>query len=220
MKKIGLQKFTDEKKFADHLWSQDVITPDDTAMFKTKKGSDYFRAEFHKRLNEFKGEEYDKLLKQIDPILHESSKNALWENHHLQITQFIATYIDEYGAMPNKTKIADGTRLSRNTIHKHFKAYQQLDIYKGQHEQFKIMRDKILAKVYQYATRGDVKACKVFLEFTGGLNNNGTSTQNLTQNNFIQVNNTIIRQENIRDLDEDQLKQIEEIINKKVLITV
>ncbi len=54
------------------------------------------------------------------------------------------------------------------TIHKHFAEYQKESPYLAQAEQVKAMRDKVLAKVFQFAISGNVKAARVFLEATGG----------------------------------------------------
>ncbi len=72
----------------------------------------------------------------------------------------------------------------------------------------------LLAKVFQFAVNGDTGAAKLYLTAMGCLNNvqppASTSIQN--QNNFIQINNTILSQETIEQLNVDQLNAIECIL--------
>jgi len=60
-----------------------------------------------------------------------------------------------------------------------------------------------------------VKACRLFLDVTGGLNSNVTITNKYNQNNYIQINNTIVNDEVLNVLTKEQLNQIERIINGK-----
>lgn len=210
-KERSLQKFTVLNKI-EELFKKKILTKPDLEILTTQEEKDEFVKELNKRMQSLKGVELDKYLKQVGGILAEESKNMVWENNHLTITQFLNTYIDEYGQMPNKTRIAEGTALSRVTVHKHFKEYSESPIYKEQADQFKIMRDKILAKVYQFAKGGDVKACRLFLEATGGIENHINKPVKINQNNFIQINNTVLSQEKIKSLNPDQLSQIEAIV--------
>jgi hypothetical protein len=47
-----------------------------------------------------------------------------------------------------------------------------------------------------------------------------TTTVYGTQNNYLQINNTIIKQETIRQLSPEQLKQIEEMVEKSLKVEV
>jgi hypothetical protein len=77
------------------------------------------------------------------------------------------------------------------------------------------MGPKVLARVYAFAVNGDVKAARLFLQATGYLQaTNNPSTGIETQNNYIQINNTIINQSKLKELPLDKLTQIEEILNK------
>ncbi len=66
-----------------------------------------------KKINETKGDELEKLLKQIVDIMPTDTKNQLWENNHSQITASVKKYIEEYGVMLTKNQIAKNTGLSR-----------------------------------------------------------------------------------------------------------
>jgi len=76
------------------------------------------------------------------------------------------------------------------------------------------MTSKVLAKVFQFAVNGDMRAAKIYLNIFGSVNNvqppNNTLIQN--QNNFIQINGTVISQETVMHLNSDQLNMIENIL--------
>jgi len=94
--------------------------------------------------------------------------------------------------MPSKVEIAKKTELSRPTIHKHLKDYSNHPLYLEQTEQFRIVREKVLAKVFKFAVNGDIKAAKLFLEFIG---NADLKCNTVTiQNNYIQINQIKITQ--------------------------
>ena len=122
--------------------------------------------------------------------------------------------MQEKGRMPSKTEIAAKTELSRQTINKHFKYYSTRPEYLGQIEQFRFMTSKVLAKLFQFAVNGDMRAAKIYLNIFGSVNNvqppNNTLIQN--QNNFIQINGTVISQETVMHLNSDQLNMIENIL--------
>ncbi len=114
--------------------------------------------------------------------------------------------------MPTKNELAESTGLSRQTIHKHLKEYATHPLYEGYIEQFKFMAPKVLAKVYKFAINGDIRACRLYFDILGanGLTANYTLIKN--QNNYIQINNTVLSQENIRSLTPEQLNIIEEVL--------
>ena len=115
--------------------------------------------------------------------------------------------------MPTKTEIAIKTELSRQTIHKHLKEYTSHPQYLQQVEQFRFMTSKVLAKVFQFAVNGDIGAAKLYFNVMGNLN--GQPSNNIliqNQNNFIQINGTILSQETIKNLNPEQLNTIETIL--------
>ena len=81
-------------------------------------------------------------------------------------------------------------------------------------EQFKFMAPSLLANVYKHALSGDMRAAKLYLQMAGTTGKQQAGTVVNEQNNYIQVNNTILSQENLERLTADQLNQIESIINK------
>lgn len=81
-------------------------------------------------------------------------------------------------------------------------------------EQFKFLSSKVLATVCQLALNGDTGAAKLYFQVIGNLSNNEASNNTLiqNQNNFIQINGTVLSQEKIKQLNPDQLLQIENIL--------
>jgi hypothetical protein len=72
---------------------------------------------------------------------------------------------------------------------------------------------KVLAKVFKLAVNGDMRAAKLYLN-TMGLNNEPAPTNTLihNQNNYIQINGTVLSQEAIQRLSNEQLNTIEAIL--------
>ena len=57
-----------------------------------------------------------------------------------------------------------------------------------------------------------MKAARLYLEMVGATNKRQANTVINEQNNYIQINNTILSQENLKQLSTEQLNQIENII--------
>ncbi len=70
----------------------------------------------------------------------------------------------------------------------------------------------ILARLYDFAFQGDVKAAKLFLDATGNLNHSSNPMFIQNQNNYIQINGIVLSQESIKLLSPEQLTQIENIV--------
>jgi len=77
------------------------------------------------------------------------------------------------------------------------------------------MSHNILANVFKYAVKGDMKAARLYLEMVGAINKPQNNSVVNQQNNYIQINNTILSQENLKQLTAEQLNQIESIITNK-----
>jgi hypothetical protein len=118
------------------------------------------------------------------------------------------------GVMPNKSAIARETGLSRQTVAKHFAAYKRHPEYTAEMEQFKFMAPNVLASVFKHALNGDIKAARLYFQMVGATNSQSRTCGIINeQNNYIQINNTILSQENLKQLSAEQLSQIENIIS-------
>ncbi len=73
------------------------------------------------------------------------------------------------------------------------------------------MTSKVLAKVFKFAVNGDLKACRLFFDIVG-KGNTPENTPKLEQKNYIQINNTVLSQDELKQLTEDQLTQIETVL--------
>ncbi|HZX59158.1 MAG TPA: hypothetical protein VFE54_10540 [Mucilaginibacter sp.] len=117
--------------------------------------------------------------------------------------------------MPAKNIIARETGLSRQTVAKHIAAYQKHPGYAAEMEQFKFIAPNVLASVGKHALNGDVRAARLYFEMVGASKQSRTGGVINEQNNYIQINNTILSQENLKQLSEEALNQIENIIRNR-----
>jgi DNA-binding XRE family transcriptional regulator len=115
--------------------------------------------------------------------------------------------------MPLKIDLAQRVGLSRQTLHKHFKEYKDKPLYSDHIETFRFMTEKLIAKMFQFALRGDVKAGRLYFDMIGQMG--GPAIKN--QTNYIQVNNLVISEERLKALHIDKLKEIEDILKDSEL---
>ena len=216
--KKGLQKFTDSKTFIEKLLAKPKITLSDVSELKGERKKEV-TAMLNEKLNTLKGRELDKFIEQVEVLIPPSGRNSLWERNNTMILATIANSIQDNNRMPTTGELETLTGLSRQTISKHLKEYSTHPLFLEQAEQFKFMHAKILANLFKYAVTGNVKAARLFLEVTGGLSENrANNTLIKTQNNFIQINGTVLSQEAIKQLKPEQLNSIEAILKNALLI--
>ena len=163
-------------------------------------------------LKGLKAGERDDFLDKIELIVPAFTKSDIWEYNHLRISSAITKFMHQSGVMPSKNAIAEETGLSRQTITKHLAAYKTHPEHLAEMEQFKFMAPRVLANVFKFAVNGDMKAARLYLEMVGATAKRQTSTVINEQNNYLQINNTILSQENLKQLTAEQLNQIENII--------
>lgn len=141
-----LQKFTESKTKVNQIQQLERITEKDMAELTAKEKND-FQEIITSKLNTSKDEELDALIYKIDEILPLSTKNQLWEHNHVKISIALSKLMQDYGLMPTKNQIAKETGLSRQTIFNHIKEYSSNPLYLKEVEQFKLLSNKVLAKV-------------------------------------------------------------------------
>jgi predicted transcriptional regulator len=198
----------------DQLFTLEKITPKDIEGL-TQAEYQYLVKTNSEKLAGLKGQARDQFLDQIDPILHPATKTAIWEQNQSVINRAVADYMREYGVMPNKSAIAKKTGLSRQTVFKHLKEYKHHPEYTAEMEQFKYMAPNILVNVFKRALSGDMRAAKLYFDMVGATGKQAAGTVINEQNNYIQVNNTKLSQQNLEQLSAEQLNQIENIIMNK-----
>ena len=197
----------------EHLLTLKEITTADIAGL-TQTERQHLAETCTEMLRQLNGTERDSFLQRIDLIIPAGTKSDIWEHNHSAITGAVSKLMGRHGLMPTKSDIAEETGLSRQTVAKHFKEYKRHPDFTGQMEQFKFMAPSLLAGVYRQALKGDIRAAKLYLQIAGATEKQQAGTVVNEQNNYIQVNNTILSQENLERLTADQLNQIESIINK------
>lgn len=212
----GLHKFTEAEKKIQQLLQKKKITTADLDNLLSDAERDIWAKEMTEKLNSLKGIERDEFLEKVEGITTQGTKNQIWEFNHVTITRFISKHMQDYGMLPNKNQIAEGTGLSRTTIHKHLKEYDSHPLYAEEMKKFRFMADRVLAKMFQLAIsdRGDVKAARLYFEVLG-LAGNGASqrTTIMNQKNYIQINGRVVSQDAIKSLSDEQVQLIEKALS-------
>ena len=99
-------------------------------------------------------------------------------------------------------------------MYNHWKGYATHPMFLEHAEQFRFLRSRLFAKIYQFALKGEIKAAKLYFDIIGNNLNSQPASNTLieNQNNYIQINGTVLSQENIKLLSSDQLKAIENML--------
>lgn len=205
-KKRGLQKFTDNE-FLNRLLNNQKIGNDEIDKL-TPRQINLFVEKYNSAIDDKK----DQLLDVVIDKLPEPVKHNIWEINHSNITNAILDYVMTCGTMPTKSKIAEYTGLSRPTINKHFKELDKNSLFSDHTDQFRMLVPKVMGEVLKQSIQGNIPAAKLFFNVMGCLNNGSNKT--IQNNNFIQINNTILKQETIEQLEPEQIKEIEAIVLK------
>lgn len=208
-----LQKRNELNEKFEKLFKLKRITQNDLDQLLTKQEQYLFKKELEKRINEAKGHELDELVEMAELIALKDFRLQVWEGHHTLIQKAIEDYVKIYGILPNTTQIARKTGLSRQTVAKHLKDLKDSNTYAMHLSKTKMLASNVIAKVFQIAMKGDLKACRMFLTIAGVLSHETNITE---QNNYIQINETLINEETIRKLSQEQLKAIEAIIKTAI----
>ena len=173
---------------------------------------EYLAETCSRKLSGLKGAERDDFLDKIAAIVPVHTRSQTWEYNHGVISDTISKLMQQYGSMPSQYLIARECGLSRPTVAKHLATYKMQPEFAAHMEQYKFMAPKLLANVYKSALNGDTRAARLYLETVGAVNKHQINTVVNKQNNYIQINNTILSQENLKRLSAEQLDQIEKMI--------
>jgi len=207
----AISRFQATKQKAERLLTLDKVTAKDLEdLDQAERG--YIAEVCTQRLALLTGAERDIFLDRIALIITPVTKADIWEVNHAVISNAISEYIERYGSMPSKSAIAEQTGLSRTTVTKHFETYKKQPEFIAQMEQFEFMGPKILANVCRHAIKGDMRAARLYFEMVGEQNPKSKNTIVNSQNNYIQINNTILSHDVIKQLSAEQLNQIENIV--------
>ena len=139
-------------------------------------------------------------------------RNQTYEINRDTICTFIHNNILEYGRFPSISVIADGTKLSRTTIYKHFKSGAMSKYGKTARGKMEYMATLALEKLYLVGIQDrNVSALKSFIELSGAIN----KPPSQKVNNYIQINNVKLSQEDIKELPHDVVAEIEQLLKRK-----
>jgi hypothetical protein len=201
------------------LFKQQQITKRDADALSPEESKELFDI-ITRLFNELTGEDKDEFEFKIEPLLQPETKRQVWEQNHLKIVLAIQQNIQKYGTMPTRTQLAEETGISRKSIQHHVKEYEKNTNYADQQQQHKFMGSQLLSIVLKKAMGGDMGAAKLYFSMISPkaetpVTGKRTLVQN--QNNYIQVNNTVLNQEKLNQLTPAQLTAIEGIINGQLL---
>jgi hypothetical protein len=212
----GLQKLTDSKPKIAQLLAIKQLKYKDLEILNDEEQNEFWEF-LNLKLRELKGEELDEFLQRVERITPRKTRNDLWERNHAIITEALNLGISLYGRMPTKLELEQQTELSRQTINKHLKEYSTHPIFIEQTERLRFLTSDLIARLFHFAVKGDMRAARLFLEVTGSINgqqSNNTFIRN--QNNYLQINGIVLNQEIIKRLNPEQLNNIEAILKKGV----
>ncbi|GAA4327971.1 hypothetical protein [Flaviaesturariibacter amylovorans] len=163
-------------------------------------------------INNLGDRDLDRFNEQVKELLPEETRNATWERNYVIISNAIHALTIEYNRFPILEEIARETSLSRTTVQKHMKEYIGSLLHLQRTDNLIAMRETVLQRVYREATKGNVRAAKVFLEATAPIASTPQNIRN-QQNNFIQVNGLTITREQVLALPEGTRAQLETILS-------
>jgi len=212
----SLQKLKEFQKKVKNLFLKSKIDYGDLEIFNEEEKNAFFELATLK-INELTGDQLDEFSKKIEGVISDDSKNHIWERNHNQITWAISALMQETGRMPTNREISIKSGLSRQSVHKHLKEYVKDPRFQEMQEQFQFMTSKVLAKIYGYAVKGDVRAARLYFE-TVKCFKSTPITHN--QTNYIQINQVKISQENIMQLNSEQLMKVEQVLRQVIPINL
>ena len=159
----------------------------------------------------------NELFNLLEPIkditsFYSQMKNHTWQKNHLKIIASISNLMQEKNRMPTNTEISIAAGLSEETTYKHLREFKEHDLARHEADKFQIMKDRVLTTVFNLGVQGDIRACKVYLDYFS------TSKQQpeLSQTNYIQINNLKITPEELERLPPATLQKIETLIKLPV----
>lgn len=194
----------------EETFTKDKITTKDLPASKEERKRLIEQIEAH--LRSLEGSELDDYLDRIDSLVEPGSdmKNQRWERTHLEILVCISRQAQESNRLPSITEIAQKTKYSRKTIHAHFADFETSPFFREERQKFKILNHTVLTQIFRSAIAGDVRASRLFLEFTGAVKSKGMIQ------NYIQINSLLVTEEMIKVLPEARLIEIESLIKMAI----
>ncbi len=142
----------------------------------------------------------------------EDIRNTTYEANNSKITSFIHNYVLKNRSFPTQFEIIEATKLSRQTIYNHLKDginTKHNKLIKGANE---IMSLSALSNLYLIGIEDrNASALKHFIQLSGIVSNTTTNV-----NNYIQINNLKISNEDFNKLPKETIIEIETIVSKSI----
>jgi hypothetical protein len=156
----------------------------------------------------------EKSLTKVHPV-YKQMKNHTWERNHLRILGCISDLMQKNNCMPSSTSIAIEAGLSEETVYKHLREFKEHDLYKHEADKYRLMIHRVLTTVFNLGVQGDIRACKVYLDyFTANMS--GPAILPIKQTNYVQINNLKISATDLEQLPPATLQKIENLIKMPV----
>ena len=130
-----------------------------------------------------------------------------WQRNHIRIKAYIRNHLLEHKGLPHITKIAEDLKLCRQTVYEHINEASSSPFFREQLKQMEYMTLDILELLYLYCSQGNVMAGKVYLDYIQKAH----QTQIRQQNNYLQINNLTINEEQVRRLPTDDRMRVNRI---------
>jgi hypothetical protein len=143
-------------------------------------------------------------------------KNHTWQKNHLRILACISDLLQKNNCMPSNTQISIEAGLSEETVYKHLREFKDHELYKHEADKYRLMLHRVLTTVFNLGVQGDIRACKVYLDYF--ITN--TPAPPVEQTNYIQINNLKITSAELEKLPPATLQKIETLIKMPVKKTL
>jgi len=209
-----LQKLTNNGAVSDLLKNDNPISQEDVDKLSLREQKQLER-QVNAKLSKLKGEDRDKLISKVLPLLPKGEKNRLWMINHVMIKNSLHRLLNEFNRTPSTIEIAKDTELSRQTVHKHLKEFDTNELYDEEIRKYEIMLPDLLGHLYMFGTNGwkpDIRALRLFFDIIKHTQTKTNQETNI-QNNYIQINNIRLDQQTVQSLPKDSLNEIEKIIS-------
>ncbi|GAB2841378.1 hypothetical protein [Ferruginibacter profundus] len=154
-----------------------------------------------------------------DHTFYTQIKNHTWQRNHLRILGSVSDLMQKNNCMPTNTQIANEAGLSEETVYKHLREFKEHDLYKHEADKYRLLIHRVLSTVFNIGVQGDIRACKVYLDYFNS--NNNLLDPTFKQTNYIKINNLKITATDLEQLPSTTLQKIENLIKlplKKKLI--
>jgi hypothetical protein len=135
-----------------------------------------------------------------------------WEKNHKKILAYVREYMRMENQTPTVADIADKTGISRPTVYKHLQSFSSTAEFAGHASIFKVMVTDVVRLLYRQCCNGNIHAARLYLETMGVLKTGKTVNNNFINRNSLKVNDIELNEDVLQTLNEEQLKQIEEIV--------